>query len=32
MVHIMGGHLWLYYTKNDKNVDNMLHAQVLASS
>ena len=21
MVYIMGGHLWLYYSKNDKNVD-----------
>ena len=32
VVYIMGGNLWLYYTKYDKNVDIMLHAQVLASS
>ena len=32
MVYIMGGHLWLYYSKYDENVGLMLHAQVLASS
>ena len=32
MVHIMGGHLWLYCSKYDKDVDIMLLAQVLASS
>ena len=31
-VYIMGGHLWLYCSKNDKIVDIMLHAHVLASS
>ena len=31
MVYIVGGHLWLYYSKNDKIVDIMLHAQVLVS-
>ena len=32
MVYTMGGHLWSYYSKNDKHVDIDLHAQVLASS
>ena len=32
MVYIMGGHLWLYYCKFDKNVEIMLHAHVLAAS
>ena len=32
MVHIIGGHLWLYCTKKNKNVDIMFHAQVLALS
>ena len=32
MDYIMGGNLWLYYSKFDKNVDIMLNVQVLASS
>ena len=32
MVYIMGGHLWLDYSKYDKNDDIMLLAQALASS
>ena len=31
-VYSMGVHLWLYYSKHDKDVDIMLHAHVLASS
>ena len=27
MVYIIGGHLWLQYSKNDNNVDIRLHAQ-----
>ena len=29
VVNIMGGRLWLYYTKYDKHVDIELHARVL---
>ena len=29
VIHIMGDHLWLYYTEYDKHVDIELHAQVL---
>ena len=32
MVYIVGGHLWLQYSENNKDVDIMLHAQVLAPS
>ena len=31
-VYLMGGHLWLYYSEYDKEVDIELHAQVSASS
>ena len=30
--NIMGGHLWLQYSKNDKHIDIELHAKVLDSS
>ena len=28
VVHLMGAHLWLQYSKHDKHVDNELHAHV----
>ena len=32
VVKTMGGHLWLYYGRYDKNIDIELHAQVLTLS
>ena len=32
MVYIIGGHLCLYYSEKNKNVDIMFHEQVLALS
>ena len=32
VIHIMGGPLWLYYSRYDKDIDNELHAEVLTFS